>query len=77
MKHFFGNHQWKVISAAYVAPKAAAFRGLDFMDECLIHGFTTIVEHCECGMTRDRSMLGDHSGIKQQSELNELERMIR
>lgn len=78
--HLLTQHQWRVASAAYVPPAHSVFSpcsGLSRDEKLCGFGFTEIVETCDCGARRFATVLGNHSGLKSDSELAALERMVR
>lgn len=78
--HFLTQHQWRIASAAYVPPSHSVispYSGLSRDEKLCGFGFTEIVEKCECGARRFATVFGNHSGLKSDSELVALERMMR
>jgi hypothetical protein len=71
------GHRWRVVSAVFNRPDASASilctptEG----ETRRLWGFTELFESCACGARRRRRLIGDHSHIATNAELNELERL--
>ena len=84
--HFLIGHNFKTITAVYNKPVPPSFAGgsmsmiptevEDFLMP-FMHGQTEVMDQCSCGAVRIYRLIGDHSGIKSQKELEELNRMMK
>lgn len=82
LKHWLSRHEYRVMSAVFTKPRAddfcfTFFAPSNHSEKQMAYGFTTIYMLCECGKLRIVELYGDHSGVKAQGELAELERMAR
>lgn len=75
------GHQWRIISNVFNPGMGAgqgSYIGSIYADDDKrrFWGFTEVVMRCECGSVRIKR-IGNHTGIKNQEELNELERLAK
>lgn len=78
MWHFFVvGHGWKALSAAWNLPLARYSAPSLESEMRAAWGFTEIVVMCSCGAVRKIRPIGDHTSIKSNLELLELERLLR
>ncbi len=78
LRHFLSGHDWTIVSAVF-NPKVGYYGlwpGNTDQWRAAV-GFTVILESCHCGATKTVTPLGDHSGVKAQTELETLNRMMR
>ncbi len=77
IKHWFTRHNWKIVTAVYIPPVGCCWTPTCHDYKMAAYGFTEIIERCDCGARRFAEVLGNHSGIKSEQELEMLERMIQ
>ena len=77
LRHFFSGHNWITASAVFNKPVGCAILPTYVEQWRAAVGFTVILRTCPCGKTKTLTLLGDHTGVKAQGELEALNRMMR